>query len=84
MGIGNLLVCTLILATVSAQSLNDPWLRDPMLVGLWKLTRAINSFGFNLFQDLTTYVEGNVLICPYSLSTSLGILHFGSVGETEE
>ncbi|CAL1275142.1 unnamed protein product [Larinioides sclopetarius] len=84
MGIRNQLVCILIFATVSAQSLDDPWLRDPMLVGLWKLTRAINSFGFNLFEDLTNSLDENVLICPYSLSTSLGIIHFGSVGETEK
>ncbi|KAF8777959.1 Serpin B4 like protein [Argiope bruennichi] len=84
MGIGNLLFFIPLLAVASSQSLNDPWLRDPLLVGLWKLTRAINGFGFNLFEDLVIAEEGNVLICPYSLATALGILHFGSEGDTEK
>jgi serine protease inhibitor len=63
-------------AVMQAQQANTPV--DPAIV------TADNTFGLNLFQNLTSGASGNVAIAPISVAMALQIVYNGAGGATQQ
>ncbi len=77
----------IVLASCSSSNPNGPVYHEPrqLTSGEQNLVAANNSFGFNLFSDVSAE-EGdkNVVISPLSISMALGMTVNGANGETRD
>ena len=57
---------------------------DPIPVGNLAFQDAVNSFSFNIFEELFEEDNNNLFVSPYSIFTALAMTYEGAKGETAE
>ena len=57
---------------------------EPIPVGNLAFQDAVNSFSFNIFEELFEEDNNNLFVSPYSIFTALAMTYEGAKGETAE